>query len=575
MKKNRINIKLSTTITIIIVVSLITVISLIGVGYQKIILLKNNINNMYENDVKRIDLSRSITAQMNNIHTDVKSQLINHNESLDVVIDSNMDTLDQSINSYREMVYDASDKESIDDLLDILKSYNELWKKMDNDLLSNTEISSQDKSLLSIKEKMAMDKLGKVVNNNKFDAQKKYFVSQLAAQKAGRDFIIIGVSASVVLILISLIMILYIKNSLKNIVNSMDIMSSGKLNIKIDVNKKNEFGIMNKALDKTMKSVSNIVNKIMNKTDNIIAESKELDSVAKGMLSASKEVSNAAKVMVSGSISQAQDLMSIHKQFNEFSNMLNNMIDTVNQMTDSNKDIHRLTNSGEEGINTLVESSKKVSKSFIGFKEEFQIFTELITNVNDIVTVITGLASQTKLLSLNASIEAARAGEHGKGFSVVADEVNKLSEESRISAEKITKLIEKITHITENILSVTEEMGNELNIQQNNTDNITFSLTNIIENVEQSSLKIDMLSNSANVILKEKDNLVKRVVNASNIAEEISASVNQVAASATQMDDHAKKVVHSSKNLNNIVDETSVELNKFELCEEGDSYENK
>ena len=563
--KKVLNVKLSTTISIIVGVAIIAVILLISIGYQKINVLKNNIENMYTSDVKKVELSRSISDEMGTINSAVKSQLMEYDEHLDSTIKTDIESLNGFLKSYMEITSNDSEKEDINTLINAVSEYSTLWEKISEELKGNTEISSQEKALLYIKEKTATDDLGRVIFHNKFNAQEKYYLSQITAEKAGKEFIVIGISAALILVVISLLIIIYIRSASKKIVNSMEVISSGKLNVDIGINQKNEFGIMSRALDKTTKSVSNIINKIMNKNDNVVEESKKLDDIAREMLSATKEVYSATQVMVDGSTMQAQDLMDIHKQFTGFSSMLNNMIDALNQITDSNKDIHRITTHGEEGINTLLESSKKVSTTFIGFKAEFKKFTSLITQVNDIVSVITGLASQTKLLSLNASIEAARAGEHGKGFGVVADEVNKLSEESRISAEKITKLINTITDITNDILSVTEEMDNELNTQQKNTDTITASLKDIIENVYKSSEKIDTLSDSTNGILKEKDSLVDRVINASNIAEEISSSIEEIAASATQMDLHASKVVESSKHLNNIVDEATVELNKFEI----------
>jgi len=559
------NIKISTAINLVSIVALISILALSYIGYQKINIIKNDIDNMYNTDVQKIELSRSMATDIAIIQTSVKNQLVQYDSKLDESISSDLEKLNNTINSYLEMPLSEKEKKNAENLINIISNYTKTWEKINNLIINNQEIDIQTQSLLMLNEKMSIEALNKLVEDNDTSAQKKYYSSQLTSQKATKQFIFISVCGLILLGVISLIVVIRIKESLKNMINIIETISSGKFNVNIDTDLNNEFGIMNKSLKNTVKSVSEMILNIMNKTSNIVNESKVLDSVAQQMLIASKDVYNATKVMADGSISQAQDLMSIDKQFSEFNDKLNSMIKSVEDIATSNKNIHELTSSGEQGINVLTSSSRKVAVSFEGFKDEFRRFTDLIKEVNKIVEVITDIASQTQLLSLNASIEAARAGEHGKGFAVVANEVSKLSEESKISADEITKLINTISSVTEDIIKVTEEMGSELTNQQFNTEDITNSLQNIIEIIIKSSSEIENLNISANGIINDKDKLIDRVVNASSIAEEISASSEEITASASQMDVYANEVVNAAQNLTLIVDETDNELNKFEI----------
>ena len=88
-------------------------------------------------------------------------------------------------------------------------------------------------------------------------------------------------------------------------------------------------------------------------------------------------------------------------------------------------------------MNQIKQSVIKASNSIISLRERSN-------EISQITEIITGVAEQTNLLALNAAIEAARAGEHGKGFSVVAEEVRKLAEESKKSASQITIMINHI-----------------------------------------------------------------------------------------------------------------------------------
>ena len=112
--KKTVNLRLSTTISIIVGVALIAIILLISIGYQKINVLKSNIDTMYISDIKKIELSRSISTQMDTIHADIKGQIIEYDQSLGVTIESNIGSLDASLRSFLEML--SNEGSSTDDI---------------------------------------------------------------------------------------------------------------------------------------------------------------------------------------------------------------------------------------------------------------------------------------------------------------------------------------------------------------------------------------------------------------------------------------------------------------------------
>ncbi|MBC2581752.1 methyl-accepting chemotaxis protein [Clostridium sp. DJ247] len=112
---------------------------------------------------------------------------------------------------------------------------------------------------------------------------------------------------------------------------------------------------------------------------------------------------------------------------------------------------------GQQAINKAMEQMKSIDIKISGLYTTIHELETFSTEINTIVGIITGISSQTNLLALNAAIEAARAGETGRGFSVVAEEVRKLAEQSSQSAQQISILIE-------NIQSKTKEAVNSMNI---------------------------------------------------------------------------------------------------------------
>lgn len=215
--------------------------------------------------------------------------------------------------------------------------------------------------------------------------------------------------------------------------------------------------------------------------------------------------------------------------------------------TDQAASVEELTATIQNITDAVVNTSDKASKSYADAKEfeveagrsneDIQELTRAMQRINDtskeiakIIAEIEDIASQTNLLSLNASIEAARAGEAGKGFAVVADQIGKLAADSATAAVNTRQLIENSIHEI--------EIGNEI------TEKTTTAIAGVIDGIKmlaQSTREISDLAETQADSMKQLEEGVEQIAeviqNNSAAAQETSATSEELSAQASTLDE--------------------------------------
>jgi len=223
------------------------------------------------------------------------------------------------------------------------------------------------------------------------------------------------------------------------------------------------------------------------------------------------------------------------------------------------------TLNGSKSLDSTVKLLYKMKESVDISADVINDLSEKSKNIANITTTISSISEQTNLLALNASIEASRAGEHGKGFSVVAEEVRKLAEQSSESTQGISNEIQQIQEQIANAVAVMKDSINYMGLSTSSMDGISNIFAGIekeIENIKAMGLNI---SEIAKVLLRENKKINEAVSNTSAISEESVASTICFEEMINKQGTIFLNLKKSSEDLDELSASLSNELSKFRI----------
>ena len=299
------------------------------------------------------------------------------------------------------------------------------------------------------------------------------------------------------------------------------------------IKRKDEIGKISQALELVHSSLNGMVGGISSLALKLEKDNKGFGEYFDTLVENIGNINEAVEDIAQGAASQASDTETVSRQVKELEYVIDMEKEAVSKLEQAVSSMMEYSGNAVNNIEKLSGISNKTNHAIEFVNKQTQETNSSVGNIQRAVDVITSIAEQTSLLSLNASIEAARAGEQGKGFAVVAEEIRKLADESNNSASEIGEAVSSLIENSE--LSVNKMEGVSQNVQEQtrcleDTRNAFESLYEEIKLVEDVSdnigVQTDKLSELKMAVSDSINSLASVVEESAAGAEETSASIN-------------------------------------------------
>lgn len=276
-------------------------------------------------------------------------------------------------------------------------------------------------------------------------------------------------------------------------------------------------------LDREKDHVSDLLDKVMQISAQMSDGILDVADQMRELGSAVSETRNAMQEVSSGTNETAEFIQNQLGKTEEIQNHIGQMSDVMEMITQHMTETKDSVRLGRENLQTLTRQMERSEKAGMHAVEEMKELAEHTANMQTIIDMITSVASQTSLLSLNASIEAARAGEAGKGFAVVATEISNLANQTQSATVDITDVIRSVSDKLKIAAGTVEELMESNRSQSESAVQAADSFEKIATDTDQVDEQSRRLDSSVKQLAEANRVIVESIQTISAIMQEVSA----------------------------------------------------